>query len=97
MRNRRTKGELVKIANTIFELLKKGYDPHAICEKTGERRDLVSGIISKILEDHPDMAIQIRIVHVSKTIEQLLGDSSVEFVKFEKDSTGAIVIIPELL
>lgn len=94
MRIRRTKIQILDLYSEVFELIGKGYDPFAICKKTGERRDLITGIISKILEDHPDFVVQIRIVHVSKTIAQLLGDNGVEFVEIEKDSTGAMILTP---
>lgn len=94
MRNRRTKAELEKLTTAVFYLLKQGFEPHAIHKKTGERRDLIDGIIARIIEDHREIDFQLKVVAGSKTLSQLAGDGASEFFKVEKDEFGAMILIP---
>lgn len=95
MKTRRTKSEMDKLADFIFDLMNQGYDPHAICVKTGERRDLVSTIIARLIAEHRDINYHISIVHYSRTIRQLVGEDCKPFVKFSKDNNGMLTVIPE--
>lgn len=96
MKKRRTKSEMDKLASFVFDLMNQGYDPHAICVKMGERRDLISSMIARLMAEHRDFKYQISIIHCSRTIGQLVEDNSVNFVEFEKDDSGTLIIIPKI-
>lgn len=95
MRMRRTKTELKKLADVVFDLLQDGYAPHAICAKLGERRDLISSMIARLMEEHRNFDYRISVVHCSTTIGNIIGDNCVQFVEFEKDDSGSLIIIPK--